>query len=83
MRVRGYRDAFCTIVLAFLATSAPLLLRAQMATADVLGTVTDPTGAVVVDAKVTIRNTGTGVASTEATSIGQSGGRSIRGSGCK
>jgi hypothetical protein len=39
-----------------------------MATADVLGTVTDPTGAVVADAKVTIRNTGTGAASAAVTS---------------
>jgi hypothetical protein len=38
---------------------APLSARAQVGTADVLGTVTDFSGAVVADAKVTIKNLGT------------------------
>jgi outer membrane receptor protein involved in Fe transport len=37
----------------------PLPLRAQVGSADVLGTVTDPSGAVVSNAAVTVRNLGT------------------------
>jgi hypothetical protein len=50
-------------LLALFVLLTPCLMRAQLATADILGTVTDSTGAVVPDAKVTIRNTGTGIAS--------------------
>jgi hypothetical protein len=50
------------LVLAF-----TLQLRAQMATADVLGTVTDTSGAVVPGAKVTAHNTGTGANITTVT----------------
>jgi hypothetical protein len=46
----------------------PGSIQAQFASADVLGTVTDPTGAVVPGAKVTIKNTGTGITSTTETS---------------
>jgi hypothetical protein len=71
--VRSRRLSICNktlcILLGSLLTLAfTLPLRAQMATADVLGTVIDGTGAVVPGAKVTIRNTGTDIASTEVTS---------------
>ena len=39
-------------------------MRAQLATADILGTVADSSGAVVPGAKVTLVNTGTGIATT-------------------
>ncbi len=42
-------------------------VSAQVTTADILGTVTDPTGAVVPNASVTVRNEGTGEVRTMAT----------------
>jgi hypothetical protein len=45
----------------------PLSLRAQVGSADVLGTVTDPSGAVVPNATVTIRNLGTAAVRTATT----------------
>ena len=52
------------LILCFLLlTSAPHLLG-QVNTGDVVGTVTDVSGAVLPDAKVTIKNTGTGVSRT-------------------
>jgi hypothetical protein len=64
-------QSFCktSIFKFFVATSAllvifgllsPSQLRAQLVTGDILGTVTDSTGAVIPDAKVTVHNTGTG-----------------------
>ena len=44
-----------------------LSLRAQVGTADVLGTVSDPSGAVILNAQVTIRNVDTGETRTSAT----------------
>jgi hypothetical protein len=41
----------------------PGSVRAQVATGDILGTVTDPMGAIIPDARVTILNTGTGISS--------------------
>ena len=55
--------AAASALLALFVLLTPGLVRAQLATADILGTVTDSTGAVVPDAKVTVRNTGTGIAS--------------------
>jgi hypothetical protein len=47
--------------------TAALVTRAQLTSGDVLGTVTDTTGAVVSDAKVTLTNTETGVKQVAAT----------------
>ncbi len=56
--------AICVTVLALL---VPAAVRAQVGSADVLGTVTDSTGAVVSAAKVTIRNLGTAAERTTTT----------------
>ena len=56
------KTAVCALAVALIfVLLRPPLLQAQGNTADVLGTVTDPSGAVVADAKVTIKNTATGV----------------------
>jgi hypothetical protein len=47
----------------------PVSLLAQTNTADVVGTVTDPTGAVLPNATVTITNTGTEIARTMQTNV--------------
>jgi len=58
-----------------LATIAVLLsgaiLRAQVTTADVLGTITDPSGAVVPGAKATLQNLDTGIS--RSLEVGASG----------
>jgi hypothetical protein len=52
----------CFVALLILAVGiVPRSLHAQAGTADVLGTVTDQTGAVIPDAQVTLTNTGTGI----------------------
>jgi hypothetical protein len=48
-------------LLVFAALLAPCPVSAQLVTADILGTVTDTTGAVIPDATVTLVNTGTGI----------------------
>jgi len=55
------------LALCLLFLSCPSILRAQ-GLSGISGTVTDPTGAVVPDAKVTVTNTATGVVSHTATS---------------
>lgn len=68
-----FRIAICGIAVTLVAVLlfVPSSLRAQLATGDVLGTVTDTTGAVVPDAKVTITNAGTGISQSAQT--GKSG----------
>ena len=56
--------AASSALFALLVLLSPSQLRAQLVTGDVLGTVTDSTGAVVPGAKVILTNTGTGIAST-------------------
>ncbi len=55
------------LIAGLLAAFAPRTMHAQVATADVLGTVTDSTGAVVPDAKVTAVDLSTGIISTVQT----------------
>jgi hypothetical protein len=56
MRFRMYRLLLVSTVLIFILSAAAL---AQVITGDVLGTVTDPSGAVVANAKVIIQNVAT------------------------
>jgi hypothetical protein len=49
------------ILAAFLVLLSPDHARAQVTTADAIGTVTDPTGAVLPGALVIVKNTGTGI----------------------
>jgi hypothetical protein len=58
-------------ILALLVLLLPRPVRAQFASADVLGTVTDQMGAVVPGATITIKNSGTGI--THMTKTGTSG----------
>jgi hypothetical protein len=53
--------AATTALLALFVLLFPCHLGAQVSTADVLGTITDPSGAVIASAKVTIRNVETGI----------------------
>ena len=52
---------------AMLLTLMPRVMQGQVATADVVGTVTDPSGAVVAKATVTIKNVDTGITRTAPT----------------
>jgi hypothetical protein len=65
----GYREEILRIwrrwtVLVVLGVLAPAFASAQVTTGDVLGTVTDQTGAAIPGAKVTLSNLGTGVTQT-------------------
>jgi outer membrane receptor protein involved in Fe transport len=72
------KSQFCDAKLKFLAVIcvailvlfllSPGAIRAQVNTADVVGTVTDPSGAVLPNAKVTVTNAGTGISRTVQTS---------------
>jgi hypothetical protein len=56
-----YKAALCACCgVALIVLMFALPLRAQVGTADVLGTITDPSGAVILKASVTIRNVNTG-----------------------
>ena len=67
IRTRIAARLFGAILAGFLTVS----VSAQLTTADVLGTITDPTGAVVPGATITIKNLGTGItASTKSSGTG-------------
>src|SRR6201987_656618 len=55
------------LLLWFLAVGAPSLMAQSLVSGDVTGTVTDPSGAVVPDASVTLNNDATGAARTTIT----------------
>ena len=59
--------AAASTLVALFALAFPCMTRAQLATADVLGRVTDATGAVVTEASVTLTNTSTGIVKTVKT----------------
>ena len=57
----------CVVAILISICVIPNLLRAQVGSADVVGTVADPTGAVIVGAKVTVKNLGTSIERTTIT----------------
>jgi hypothetical protein len=63
--VRSILAAICTVCLGLFVTVTPV--SAQVTTADLVGTVTDSSGAVVVSAQVTAMNEGTGISRTTQT----------------
>jgi hypothetical protein len=64
---RAAAAAIASVSLLLLLLLASTQVSAQVGTADVLGTVSDQTGAVIVNAKVTVTNLGTGAAETKNT----------------
>jgi hypothetical protein len=69
-RVAAQLSAFATLALLLL-SSAFVCAQTTISTGSIQGTITDPSGAVVVNAKITITNKGTGqVVSTATTSAG-------------
>lgn len=66
VRVRWLRGLLLVAALCGVFTSLPSY--AQLTTADVVGTVTDSSGAIIPDAKVTLTNNGTSVTKVTATS---------------
>jgi len=56
-----------TCILALLFSFVPRSIQAQVSSGDVIGTVTDSTGAVIIDAKVTIKNVATAATRTTTT----------------
>jgi hypothetical protein len=55
-----FRKSFVYLLFACLCTILPLGSRAQTVNGVIAGTITDPSGAVVANAKITLTNTGTG-----------------------
>ncbi len=61
------RKCFVYLLFACLCTILPLGARAQSVNGVIAGTITDPSGAVVANAKITITNTGTGLSQNTTT----------------
>src|SRR6476661_1198113 len=59
--IRSKKEFFCSAIIFVAALLLPLTAWGQQATAQLSGKVTDPSGAVVVGAKVTLMNPSTGV----------------------
>ncbi len=57
---RGTRFSLLALITMFMLSSSLLLAQATLSTGSIVGAVTDPTGAVVINAKVVITNAGTG-----------------------
>ncbi len=55
-----YRRLFASLIFTLLAASTPLNLFGQAVSGNIIGTVTDPSGAAVGGAEVSIANVGTG-----------------------
>jgi hypothetical protein len=62
-----FRKSFVYLLFACFCTMLPLGARAQSVNGVIAGTITDPSGAVVPNAKVTITNTGTGISQNTTT----------------
>src|SRR5438105_9836817 len=67
MDQRSRSARFCASCLVFLLCSIPILLTAQVQNGQFTGVVTDPSGAAIPNAKVTVTNTGTNLAITTST----------------
>ena len=65
MKIRIQSLAVCSLAIACLSVCA-VQIEAQSTTASLHGTVTDPTGAIVANATVTVINTSTGISNTES-----------------
>jgi len=57
---RGTRFSLLALITMFMLSSSLLLAQTTLSTGSIVGAVTDPTGAVVINAKVVITNAGTG-----------------------
>ena len=64
------RKSFVYLLAACLCTMLPLGVRSQSVNGVIAGTITDPSGAVVANAKITITNTGTGLSQSSTTGTG-------------
>ena len=63
-RLSHGRVFVCAVLFVFIASVGAIRLNAQVATATILGTVTDTSGAAIAEANVQVRNVGTGLIQT-------------------
>ena len=64
MKIRIQSLAVCSLAITCLSTCA-VRIEAQATTASIRGTVTDPTGAIIANATITVANTSTGISKTQ------------------